>query len=217
MADTHFCGSERAFWVLPHRGPSWTWSAQERGVNGVWGAQGCGLLTWECASSLANGNIFLFVPWMGPCCFFLCLCLQQIRMAWWGVRGGLTRALPRSHPLSKYEERALDATSPRRGMVSDDGVGFPCFTRRWAPGPCPTKGSASPSCGLKPTLMAGHCGLSGSPPRGQRRVGGGAFTDDGTCSMGAELSVGQSSRGLARTESRWRMNHGDKKILAVSL
>ena len=27
-------GLEQVFWVLPHRGPCWTWSAQERGVNG---------------------------------------------------------------------------------------------------------------------------------------------------------------------------------------
>ena len=70
---------------------------------------------------------FFLSPWMGLCCFFLCLCLQGIRMAWRGEQGGLESTLPRSHPLSGYEERALDATSPGRGMVSNDGVGFPRF------------------------------------------------------------------------------------------
>ena len=70
VAYACFCGSERVFWVLPHRGPCWTWSAQERGVNGVGSAQGCGVLTWECAGSLAGGNIFLSVPLDGTVLLF---------------------------------------------------------------------------------------------------------------------------------------------------
>ena len=70
VAYACFCGSERAFWVLPHRGPCWTWSAQERGVNGVGSAQGCGVLTWECVGSLAGGNIFLSVPLDGTVLLF---------------------------------------------------------------------------------------------------------------------------------------------------
>ena len=38
VADTCFCGSEWAFWVLPHWGPCWTWCMQARRMDGVRGA-----------------------------------------------------------------------------------------------------------------------------------------------------------------------------------
>ena len=59
-------------------------------------------------------------------------------------QAGVSKVPYQGAPLSGYEERALDATSPGRGLVSDDGVGFPRIARRWDPGPRPTKGSASP-------------------------------------------------------------------------
>ena len=43
-------------------GPYCTKNVQEHEVNGVRGAPGCGVLMWECAHSLANGNIFFSVP-----------------------------------------------------------------------------------------------------------------------------------------------------------
>ena len=39
------------------------------------------------------------------------------------------------------------------------------------PGPLSYQGVYFPSCGLKLTLMTGHCDLNGAPPRGQWRVG----------------------------------------------
>ena len=44
-----------------------------------------------------------------------------------GRAGGSRKYPTKEAPLSGYEEQALDATSPGRGMVSDDGVGFPRF------------------------------------------------------------------------------------------
>ena len=74
----HKCSSvcSWAFWVLPLRGPCWTSNVQERKVSGVRGAQGCGVLTWECAGSLAGGNIFSFCPpgWDRATFFCACVC-----------------------------------------------------------------------------------------------------------------------------------------------
>ena len=52
--------------ILP--GPSL--EAQECRVIGVRGGQGYGVLTWECASSLAGGNFSSFVPLDGIVVFF---------------------------------------------------------------------------------------------------------------------------------------------------
>ena len=59
------------------------------------------------------------------------------------------------------------------------GPGYPSY-----------QGVAPPSCGLMPTLMTGQDGFNGALPRGRRRVGGGAFPDDGARSMGVGLSTG---------------------------
>ena len=132
-----------AFWILPLRGPCWTSNAQEREVSGVRGAQGCGVLTWGCAGSLAGKNISFFCPpgWDRAAFFCACVC----RGSGWpsGASGGVSKVPYQGAPSSGYEERALDTTSPGRGVVSDDGVGFPRFTRRRHPGSCPTKGFAS--------------------------------------------------------------------------
>ena len=98
-----------ALWVLPLRGPCWTRNAQVREVNGVWGAQGCGVLTWECAGSLAGGNISSFCPPGWDRAAFFCDC--GCKGSGWpsGESGGgcLESTLPRSHPLSGDEEQAL--------------------------------------------------------------------------------------------------------------
>ena len=44
------------------------WEAN--GVQGVQGTQGCGVLMWECAGSLADGNIFFSVPLDGTVLLF---------------------------------------------------------------------------------------------------------------------------------------------------
>ena len=41
-------------------------------MNGEWSALGWGVLMWECAGSLADGNIFLSVPLDGTMFAFFC-------------------------------------------------------------------------------------------------------------------------------------------------
>ena len=85
------------------------------GRPGVWGAN-----VGVCRQVGRREYFFFLSPWMGPCCFFLCLCLQGIRMAWRGERG-VSKVPYQGTPLSGYEERALDATSPGRGWFPMTG------------------------------------------------------------------------------------------------
>ena len=51
-------------------------SERRAGRPGVWGAD-----VGVCRQFGRREYFFFLSPWMGPCCFFLCLCLQGIRMA----------------------------------------------------------------------------------------------------------------------------------------
>ena len=102
----HKCSSvcSWAFWVLPLRGPCWTSNAQEREVSGVQGAQGCGVLTWECAGSLAGGNIFLSVPLDGTVLLFAVPVSAGDLDGLAGRAGGVSKVPYQGAPSSGYEE-----------------------------------------------------------------------------------------------------------------
>ena len=108
----------RALWVLPLRGPCWTRNAQVHEVNGGWGAQGCGVLTWECAGSLAGGNISSFYPpgWVRAA--FFCACVY--RGSGWpsGESGGASKV-----PYQGATPLQVRGTSAGRNK-SREGDGF---------------------------------------------------------------------------------------------
>ena len=146
------------------------------------GAPRIGVLTWECAGSVAGRNTFLFCsPGWDRAAFSVFVSA--------GGPGGLAR----------QPGEPMDGALPRRWPppVGGPGVEAPPMTGRASPyyptvgpGSLSYQGVCFPSDGLKPTLMTGQCGISGALPRDQRRVGGGAFTNDGTCNTGAKLSAG---------------------------
>ena len=160
-----------AFWVLPLRGPCWTRNAQERIVSGVWGAQGCGVLTWECAGNLASGNISFFWPpgWDRAAFFCACVC----RGSGWPGRasGGVSKVPYQGAPFPGTRNERWTQQVPG-GVVSDDGVGFPRFTRRWDPGSCPTKGPASLYSGPTVGTDDGAGWSEWSPTKGPAAGGG---------------------------------------------
>ena len=152
------------------------WSEWREERPGMWGAD-VGVC-WQ----FGRREYFSFCPprWDRAAFFCACVC----RGSGWpgGAEGGAhPTALPRRWPPPVTASlRSAGVEAPlMTGWVSpglpDGGTRVPSY-----------QGVCFPSCGLKPTLMTGHCGLSGAPPRGRRRVGGGAFTDDGACSTGAE-------------------------------
>ena len=159
----------RAFWVLPLRGPCWKQNTQERAVSGVRGAQGCGVLTWECAGSSADGNISFFCPprWVRAAFFCACVC----RGPGWpgGAEGGAQwTALPRRWPPPVTA--SLRSTWVEAPLMTGWGsLGLPDGRTRF---PALPRGLLPSTLVPQSALMTGHGGLSGALPRGRRREGG---------------------------------------------
>ena len=122
MADKCFCGPERAFSGSTPLGPlldvecvrvQREWSV---GRPRVWGAD------VRVCRQFGGGNIFLSVPLDGTVLLFLCLCLQGIRMAWRGRRGG-----PSDRPTK-------EVASPVTASLRSAGVEAPLMTGWGSPG-----------------------------------------------------------------------------------
>ena len=88
------------------------------------------------------------------------------------MSGGVSEAPYQGAPLPGYEERALDATSLGRGLVSDDGVGPLRLTRRRDPGPRPTKGFVPLYSGPEVGTDDGAVWSQWSPTKGPAAGGG---------------------------------------------
>ena len=108
---------------------------------------------------------------MGPCYFFLCLCLQGIWTAWRGERGGPPKH-PTKEPPFRVRGTSAGCNKSREGLVSDDGVGPLRLTRRRDPGPHPTKGFVPLYSGLEVGTDDGAVWSQWSPTKGPAAGGG---------------------------------------------
>ena len=102
---------------------------------------------WSVPAVWPAGIFFFSVPLDG------CVLLFSVPMSIGGLDGlaGCAGGFPWG-PTKEPPPFQVRGTSTGRkksweGDGSDDGVGFPCFTRWRDPGPRPTKGSASPPLG----------------------------------------------------------------------
>ena len=135
-------------------------------MGGVWGTPRVQDADVGVCRPLGRWEYFLILsPWMGPGCFFLCLCLQGFRWPSWVGRGAHELGPTKEVASPRYKDRAQDATS--------SGVEAPLMMGRASsanlmtgPGSPSYQGFGPPSCGLKPTLMTGRNAFSGALPRG---------------------------------------------------
>ena len=89
---------------------------QERGVNGVWGAQGCGVLMWECAGSLAGGNIFLSIPLDGTVLLFSVPVFAGDSDALAGSAGGSHKGPTKEPPPLRVRGTSIGRNKSREGV-----------------------------------------------------------------------------------------------------
>ena len=93
-------------------------------------------------------------------------------MAWQGEQGGSRKYPTKEPPPLRVRGTSAGRNKSREGVVSDDGVGFPRFTRWRDPGSRPTKGFVPLYSGPEVGTDDGAVWSQWSPTKGPAAGGG---------------------------------------------